>query len=254
MAETVISKDVTILVVDDEERVRENIRQVLGKRGFTVVCARNGIEALLLGGRHPDIKLLITDVTMPPYMDGVELAKAMRRQRPGLRVLFISGHPADPAVQDEISEGKAFFLSKPLAGESLIKTVFGMLGFPLPRRAAPAARPRRNKRCILMLVPEPNLRMRVAKLLRQEGYLVLEAGNIGEALCISQWHVGSIGLLLADADALAHLPAELPERLVQGRAAMRVLCASACGLHGVPLTERVRLTLEQWGIAALGGS
>jgi hypothetical protein len=34
---------------------------------------------------------------------------------------------------------------------------------------------------------------------------------------------------------------------------MRVLCASACGLHGVPLTERVRLTLEQWGIAALGG-
>src|SRR5436853_22176 len=115
MAQAVATKNVTILVVDDEEKVRDHVRQALERMGFSVLVASNGVEALLMGGRHPDIRLLIADVAMPPYMDGVELAKALRRRRPGLRVLYISGHPADAAVADETSEGRAAFLAKPFA-------------------------------------------------------------------------------------------------------------------------------------------
>lgn len=245
--------EIVILVVEDEEKSRERMRQVLEKRGFSVVCARNGIEALLEGGRRPEIRLLIADVTPSPCMDAVEVAKALRRRRPALRVLYIGAGPAALQVRSETKSGKAAFLAKPFAPEELIKGVFDTLELPPPRARAPGSRSRKPKRTILMLVPESDLRLRVARLLRQENYLVLEAGNIGEALCISEWHVGGIGLLLADSGALDRLPAELCERLSQGRPHMRVLRSSSCALPDVPLTERVRLTLQEWGIEALGG-
>src|SRR3989338_8844949 len=87
-------KGITVLVVDEEDSVRTYIWQALEKRGFSVLCAKNGAEALFLGERHPGgIHLLITDLIMPPYLDGVELAHSMRRQRPGMKDLFISIRP-----------------------------------------------------------------------------------------------------------------------------------------------------------------
>jgi hypothetical protein len=122
--------------------------------------------------------------------------------------------------------------------------------------AAPSKPPvpqARNCRSILMMVPEADVRSSVASLLRDEGYLVLEVRNIGEALILCQWHVGCIGLLLADREALSNLPSELQERLVQIRPEMRILCASVCYGDESPLGERVKRALEEWGLEAQGG-
>ena len=73
----------TILVVEDEEIVRELVCQVLADKGYDVLCAPNGLEALRLSAAHAGpIKLLITDVVMPE-MGGLELARQSLRRAPG---------------------------------------------------------------------------------------------------------------------------------------------------------------------------
>lgn len=112
------------------------------------------------------------------------------------------------------------------------------------------------KRCrtILIMVAEEGVRTRVAGLLRNEGYLVLEVRNIGEALKVCEWHVGRIGLLLADRHALEHMPSELRERMSQIRPGLRVLSASVSGDLDAPLGERVKRALEEWGLEARDGT
>lgn len=241
----------TILVVDDEAHIRDFARHVLENQGYSVLTAKNGVEALLLGEHHPGpIRALITDLNMPPYMGGCELAQGMRRMRPGLAILYISGYPADAMVQSEVLEEKADFLAKPFTPETLVRRLKALI-----RRQAPAAMaaPRKNDRAILLLVPEGNLRSGIASLLRVEGLQVLESRNFPEALMICQWHVGYIGLLLADRDTLARLPLELTERLGQMRPEMRILCAAAVSWAGEPDEERMRRVLEEWGLELTGG-
>ena len=251
------NRGATIMVVDDEDEVREYARSVLESKGFQVLTARNSVEALLLSDHHGGpIRLLITDLSMPPYMDGFELARALQEVRPGLRVLYLSAKPPESllsgglgAMDHDPASPAVSHLSKPFTPDMLVKRVGEMLVVPVPR---PAPEPR-SCRSILMMVPEADVRTSVATLLREEGYLVLEVRNIGEALVLCQWHVGCIGLLLADREALSTLPSELRERLAQIRPEMRILCASVCYGMGSPLGERVKRALEEWGLEAQGG-
>ncbi|MDB5106761.1 MAG: Blue-light-activated protein [Fibrobacteres bacterium] len=240
----------TILVVDDEAHIRDFARHVLENQGYQVLTAKNGVEAVLLGEHHPGaISALITDLNMPPYMGGCELAQSMRRMRPGIGVIYISGYPADAVVQGEVLEEKADFLAKPFTPEMLINRLKEMLRRPAP---APVEQPRKTDRAILLLVPDGTLRTGIAALLRVEGMQVLESRNFAEALIICQWHVGLIGLFLADKDMLARLPSELLERLGQVRPEMRILAASAAPGEGEPIHERVRRLLEEWGLEVTG--
>lgn len=248
----------TIMVVDDEDEIRDYARSVLEAQGYKVLTARNSVEALLLSDHHRGpIRLLITDVSMPPYMDGFELARSLSEVRPGLGILFISTKPADDMMEGGTMDGNPYssgrdasYLSKPFTPESLVRHVHELL---LPR-TRPSRLAARNSRTILMMVPEADLRSSVANLLREEGYLVLEVRNIGDALILCEWHVGGIGLLLADRESLSALPSELLERLVQIRPEMRILCASVCCKVESPLGERVKRALEEWGLEALDGS
>jgi CheY-like chemotaxis protein len=236
----------TILVVDDEAHIRDFARHVLENQGYLVLTAKNGVEALLLGEHHPGpIRALVTDLNMPPYMGGSELAQAMRRMRPGLAVLYISGYPADALVQSEVLEEKADFLAKPFTPETLIRRLRELISRPAP---SPLSAPRKNDRAVLLLVPDGSLRTGISSLLRVEGLQVLESRNFAEALIICEWHVGYIGLLLADRDTLARLPSELSERLIQMRPEMRILCAAASPDDGEPISDRVRRVLEEWGM------
>lgn len=236
----------TILVVDDETHIRDFARHVLENQGYLVLTAKNGVEALLLGEHHPGpIRALVTDLNMPPYMGGSELAQAMRRMRPGLAVLYISGYPADALVQSEVLEEKADFLAKPFTPETLIRRLRELISRPVP---SPLSAPRKNDRAVLLLVPDGSLRSGISSLLRVEGLQVLESRNFAEALIICEWHVGYIGLLLADRDTLARLPSELSERLIQMRPEMRILCAAASPDEGEPISDRVRRVLEEWGM------
>src|SRR3954464_14433324 len=127
------NRGLTVLVVDDEEAIREYARRVLERQGYQVLNAKNGIGALLLGEHHPGpIRALVTDLNMPPYMGGCELAQGLRRMRPGLAILYISGYPADAVVQSEVLEEKANFLAKPFKPETLARKLRDLIRRPQP--------------------------------------------------------------------------------------------------------------------------
>jgi two-component system cell cycle sensor histidine kinase/response regulator CckA len=83
-----------ILVVDDEEDVRDLVREILRSAGFDTLPAHHGEEALKLLQAHPDVDLVLTDVMMPRY-DGAMLARRIAVDWPGLPVIFMTGYPAE---------------------------------------------------------------------------------------------------------------------------------------------------------------
>jgi DNA-binding response OmpR family regulator len=127
----------TVLLVEDEEAVRVLVRQILQSCGYTLLEARHGVDALRLAEQYgKPIHLLLTDMVMP-HMAGDELAERMRRVRPGLSVLFLSGYtdkrPQVPTSQRVVSD----FLHKPFAPEALARRVRDLLD----KRPSPAAEP-----------------------------------------------------------------------------------------------------------------
>jgi two-component system, cell cycle sensor histidine kinase and response regulator CckA len=122
----------TVLVVEDEEGVRELLRKVLTRQGYTVIEARHGKDALLVVERHRGpIHLVITDVVMPE-MGGNELADMLQPSRPDLKVLYISGYTNDEIVRRGISNSGAAFLQKPFASDELVRKVRELLDARTP--------------------------------------------------------------------------------------------------------------------------
>ena len=103
----------TILLVEDENSVRELTARVLGEFGYTVLVAPGGEEALLLvDGQESNIDLLITDVVMPA-LSGRELAELLRTRHRGLKILFVSGYTDDVVVRHGVLQADVSFLPKP---------------------------------------------------------------------------------------------------------------------------------------------
>ena len=117
----------TILVVDDEEFLRELTAMVLCREGYLVVEAADGRQALELAGRHPGtIHLLIVDVIMP-LMGGVALAEQLQRTRADLHVLYVSGYPCDALIERGVLTGEVAFLQKPFPMAILTQKVRDIL-------------------------------------------------------------------------------------------------------------------------------
>ena len=120
----------TILLVDDEQSVRAIVVKILRRANYKVLEAENGEAALRISESHPDkIDLLISDMYMPG-LRGPEVAKALAPQRPGLRVLFMSGY-ADQDSRSGVPPG-ANFLNKPFSGKELAAAVEAVLNGPAP--------------------------------------------------------------------------------------------------------------------------
>jgi two-component system, cell cycle sensor histidine kinase and response regulator CckA len=117
----------TILVVEDEESVRQLVTKVLRRQGYTVLESGNAREALPLGEHYDgQLDLLITDVVMPE-VSGPELAERLKAARPTMPVLFISGYPDRPMVQETLAAGNAHLLAKPFQPTELLDIVRKML-------------------------------------------------------------------------------------------------------------------------------
>ncbi len=115
----------TILLVEDEESLRRVARRALERGGYAVISAADGLEALQVSARHAGaIDLLVSDVIMPE-LRGPDLAIRLREERPGLRVLFISGYVRDAFDQMELSE--EHFLMKPFSATDLLNKVRSIL-------------------------------------------------------------------------------------------------------------------------------
>jgi two-component system cell cycle sensor histidine kinase/response regulator CckA len=117
----------TVLVVEDEDGVRELVRQILVEHGHAVLTARHGRDALLLAERYErPIDLLVTDVVMPE-MGGGELVERLTVLRPGLRVLYISGYTNDEVVRRGVPGVTTSFLHKPFTADALMRRVRDVL-------------------------------------------------------------------------------------------------------------------------------
>jgi PAS domain S-box-containing protein len=116
-----------VLLVEDDELVREVLRRVLEQDGYEVVEAANGEEALGLASVHEDIELLVTDLIMPG-MTGYELARQLTGARPALRVLTITGYAGDNA--DIGGEAPYAVLQKPFAPDVFSRRVRDLLDEP----------------------------------------------------------------------------------------------------------------------------
>jgi two-component system cell cycle sensor histidine kinase/response regulator CckA len=113
----------TILLVEDEEGLRALNARGLRSRGYTVVEAENGVEAMeVLEEQSGAIDLVVSDVVMPE-MDGPTLLKAMREQNPDIKFIFVSGY-AEDAFEKSLPEGQQFdFLPKPFTLSQLVAAV-----------------------------------------------------------------------------------------------------------------------------------
>jgi two-component system, cell cycle sensor histidine kinase and response regulator CckA len=120
----------TVLLVEDDDAVREIVWRALSGRGYTVLRAPGGSAALEVAGAHPEaIDLLLTDLVMPG-MTGRELASALSAERPGLRVLFMSGYTDDAVIRHGVLGAGMPYLEKPFTPEPLFRKVRAVLDAP----------------------------------------------------------------------------------------------------------------------------
>jgi two-component system cell cycle sensor histidine kinase/response regulator CckA len=118
----------TVLVVEDQEEVRTLMKAVLESEGFNVLTAGGGDAALSLARWYSEaIHLLITDVIMPD-MTGKQVADRLAPMRPGIKVLYISGHSGDVLAQRGVLEPDVAYLPKPFTSVTLSARVREILG------------------------------------------------------------------------------------------------------------------------------
>ena len=112
----------TILLVEDEEKVRKIVRDFLGQSGYSVLQAQNGEEALDLAQKHSPIDLLLTDLVMPG-LGGRELAVRLTQLLPNLRVVLMSGYASWGKGGPEADQSEMILLQKPFRLEELGRKV-----------------------------------------------------------------------------------------------------------------------------------
>lgn len=127
----------TVLLVEDEPAFRELLQRVLESNGYSVLAAADGRAALALAAAHDGaIELLLTDMILPG-MSGSTIAERLGKDRPGLKVLYISGYSQEAVASNgKISSGTAF-LSKPFRLDALLHKVRDLLDEAADREGGP---------------------------------------------------------------------------------------------------------------------
>ena len=124
----------TVLVVEDEEIVRELVCDVLTEEGYNVICAADGLEALKVAGNcDGTIHLLVTDVIMP-HMNGHELVGKLSSVRPEMKVLFVSGYSDNDIGDHGVLDPRFELLQKPFTPQTLARKIRDVI-HASPRRS-----------------------------------------------------------------------------------------------------------------------
>src|SRR6185436_14901248 len=116
-----------ILVVDDEESIREITRGTLETFGYTVLTASDGTEAIALyADRKNEVAVVLTDMMMP-FMDGPATIRALQKMNPEVRIIAASGLGVGQRAGEGTLEGVSIFLNKPYTAEKLLTALARML-------------------------------------------------------------------------------------------------------------------------------
>jgi two-component system cell cycle sensor histidine kinase/response regulator CckA len=121
-----------VLVVDDEQGLRDLVCRTLQAEGYTTLEAAHGAEALELMENVPEVDLVVTDVVMPG-MDGGELGRRISQRWPDIPILYISAYDVNDIFRRGSPRQSAPFLQKPFPLEGLIATVRGLIRDRSPR-------------------------------------------------------------------------------------------------------------------------
>jgi CheY-like chemotaxis protein len=158
-----------ILVVEDDDDVRNYTTEVLRELGYGVVEAPNGAVALERLEQHPEIRLLFTDVGLPGGMNGRQLAEAARQRWPKLKILFTTGYARDAIIHDGRLDPGVVLITKPFTYPALAEK----LRDTLDRASA--------ERRILLVEDEILIQMVITEGLEELGFKVDVAGSAAEA-------------------------------------------------------------------------
>jgi two-component system cell cycle sensor histidine kinase/response regulator CckA len=122
----------TILIVDDEPEIRSLARDILEPKGYAVLEALDGAEALQIAGRHPGpIHLVLTDVLMP-NLNGPDMAERLKPMRPDAKVVFMSGYTSEVMGQYGVVRSSAPFVAKPFSPDGLARKLREVLDYSSP--------------------------------------------------------------------------------------------------------------------------
>jgi CheY-like chemotaxis protein len=113
----------TILVVDDEIAIQDNVAEILMALGYRILRASSADEAVPVLRQHHKIDLLFTDVIMPGTMNSPQLAVLARQLHPAIQVLFTSGYSEDAVIQDGKLKQDVKLLNKPYSDEELARAI-----------------------------------------------------------------------------------------------------------------------------------
>ena len=117
----------TVLVVEDEEIVRDLVRDVLEEQGYHILCAVDGLEALKLAANFDGtIHLLVTDVIMP-NMNGHELAAKLSTVRPDMKILYVSGYSDNDIGDHGVLDPRFELLQKPFTPQTLARKIHDVI-------------------------------------------------------------------------------------------------------------------------------
>ena len=121
----------TILLVEDEANIRALLNEILTEKGYTVLVATDGEDAIARSKNHQEkIHLLLTDVVMPK-MNGKEVASRLLQDRPDMKVIFMSGYTSDAIVSRGVLDQGIEFLEKPFTSTSVARRVRQVLDSPI---------------------------------------------------------------------------------------------------------------------------
>jgi CheY-like chemotaxis protein len=135
------NRGITILVVNDEPLILDMIAQELTDQGFAVLEAETGEAALSLIGSGQTVDVLFTDIRLPGELDGWRLAAMAREAKPGLPVIYVTGH----TVNREAAVPGSVFLTKPYRTSAITETI-RTLSVLSPMAAGATLRPAQGKR------------------------------------------------------------------------------------------------------------
>lgn len=217
----------SILVVEDDEAVRDTAVSLLRNLGYTVLQASDAQAALAVIDSGVRVDLLFTDVVMPGAIRSPELARRARERVPGIVVLFTSGYTQNAIVHAGRLDEGVQLLSKPYTYEALARKIRQMLSEKPTHPAIETAAGHKDspKLRLLFCEDEALILSVVQDILEEKGYEVVGAGSAEEAL--QCWEVEpKIDLLITDLSLPGASGAELARRLRQSDATLPVIFAT----------------------------